>query len=124
MDEKVLRLIHKHNEIGHDYVSKPPPPAAPPPPYKKKKKKKKKKKTKKTKKINKINSEEKIIRRAKVDEKVLRLKNKNKKIGHDYLSKKNLQAIEHTTEEEKKELDNWYSKKTENIDKVYKEEKN
>jgi geranylgeranyl diphosphate synthase type II len=34
-----------------------------------------------------------------------------------------LLAMEHATEEEKKELDYWYSKKTENIDKVYSVEK-
>ena len=46
--------------------------------------------SKKTENIDKVYSVEKIFRRAKVDEKVLRLIHKHNEIGHDYLSKINL----------------------------------
>jgi geranylgeranyl diphosphate synthase type II len=49
-----------------------------------------------------------------------------KHAGDIYENKKTvlyLMAREHATEEERKELDYWYSKKTDNIDKVYGVEK-
>ncbi len=46
--------------------------------------------SKKTENVDKLYSVEKIFRKAKVDEKVLRLIHKHNEIGHDYLSKINL----------------------------------